>query len=100
MAIKKNMSPSGKSARVTFTAPKVEDASSVHLVGDFNDWDKSANPLKQRKDGRFSGTVSLDAGREYRFKYLVGNDQWINDDGADRYVSNDYGGDDSVVEIS
>ena len=98
--MKKNMSPSGKSARVTFTAPKIENAESVHLVGDFNDWDKSATPLQKRKDGRFSATVSLDAGREYRFKYLVGHDQWINDEDADRYVSNDYGGDDSIVQIS
>lgn len=100
MAIKKNMSPSGKTARVTFTVPKVENAESVHLVGDFNEWDRSATPLQKRKDGRFSATISLNAGREYRFKYLVGEDQWINDDNADRYVSNEYGGDDSVVDVT
>lgn len=99
MAIKKNMSKTGRSARVTFTAPQLNHADSVHVVGDFNDWDKSANPLQKRKDGRFSGTISLDAGREYRFKYLVGEDQWINDDAADKYIPNDYGGDDSVVEV-
>lgn len=99
MTIKKNMSKSGRSARVTFTAPRIEHAETVHLVGDFNEWDKSATPLQRRKDGRFSGTISLDAGREYRFKYLVGHDQWINDDAADRYVPNDYGGDDSVIEV-
>lgn len=99
MAFKKNMNRSGKSARVTFTVPPVENAESVHVVGDFNDWDRMANPLQRRKDGRFSGTVSLDAGREYRFKYLVGEDQWINDDAADKYVPNEYGGDDSVIEV-
>jgi 1,4-alpha-glucan branching enzyme len=99
MAIKKNMSKTGRSARVTFTAPVVNDVDSVHVVGDFNDWDKSAHPLQKRKDGRFSGTVSLEAGRQYRFKYLVGDDQWVNDDDADKYIPNDYGGDDSVVEV-
>lgn len=43
--------------------------------------------------------VSLDAGREYRFKYLVDHDQWMNDDAADRYTGNDYGGDDSIIEV-
>lgn len=99
MAVKKNVSKTGKSARVTFTAPAVENVDSVHVVGDFNEWDRSATPLQKRKDGRFSGTVSLEAGREYRFKYLLGDDQWINDDEADKYVTNDYGGDDSVIEV-
>lgn len=99
MAIKKSMSKTGRSARVTFTAPPVENVDSVYLVGDFNEWDRSSIPLQKRKDGRFSGTVSLDAGREYRFKYLLGDDQWINDDAADKYLPNDYGNDDSVIEV-
>jgi 1,4-alpha-glucan branching enzyme len=99
MTVKKNLSKTGRSARVTFTAPPVDNVDSVYLVGDFNEWDRSATPLQQRKDGRFSGTVSMEAGREYRFKYLVGDDQWINDDGADKYVPNDYGSDDSVIEV-
>ena len=99
MTVKKNLSKTGKSARVTFTAPAVENVDSVYVVGDFNEWDRSATPLQKRKDGRFSGTVSMEAGREYRFKYLVGEDQWINDDAADKYVANDYGSDDSVIQI-
>ena len=99
MALKKNVSNTGRSCRVTFTAPPIENAESIYLVGDFNNWDETSHPLQKRKDGRFSGTVSLEAGREYRFRYLVGDGQWVNDDAADRYVSNEYGSDDSVVQV-
>lgn len=47
MTIKKSLSKTGRSVRVTFTAPIIERADSVHLVGDFNDWDKASHPLKK-----------------------------------------------------
>ena len=45
-------------------------------------------------------TVDLDAGRAYRFRYLIDGQRWDNDWAADAYVPNDFGGDDSVVDLT
>ena len=45
-------------------------------------------------------TVDLDAGRAYRFRYLLDGQRWDNDWAADAYQPNDFGGDDSVVDLT
>jgi 1,4-alpha-glucan branching enzyme len=55
--------------------------------------------MKQRKDGSFSITVSLPAGQSYRFKYLVDGRRWENDWSADAYVPNNFGTEDSLIEL-
>jgi len=50
-------------------------------------------------EGGFSVTVGLDAGRAYRFRYLLDGQRWDNDWAADAYQANDFGGDDSVVDL-
>ena len=49
--------------------------------------------------GRFSATVSLPKGRQYRYRFLVDDERWENDWAADTYVPNVFGTDDSVVEL-
>ncbi len=95
--MKKSYTPTGNSCRVTFEVPAEVGAETASVVGEFNDWDKEAHPLKKRKDGRFSRTVFLDAGQEYRFRYWVDGDHWENDWEADKYVPNEFGSEDSVV---
>ena len=82
--------------KVTFTLAATS-AESVHLVGDFNDWDEQATPLKRLRDGRFKTTLDLENERQYQFRYLVNGDEWHNDEEADAYVANPFGGEDSVV---
>ena len=53
-----------------------------------------------RRRGGFSMTVGLDAGRAYRFRYLLDGQRWDNDWAADAYLPNDFGGDDSVVDLT
>jgi len=36
-------------------------------------------------------------GREYAFRYRVDGERWENDPGADKYVPNPFGSDNSVV---
>ena len=97
--MKKNYSKTGKKCRVTFSLPKDVGAKSVTLCGDFNDWNKEVNELTRRKDGSFSGTISLDAGQEYRFRYWVDGERWENDWDADKYLPNEFGTEDSVVAV-
>ena len=78
--ISKEYTKTGRSCRVTFELPADVKADSVSVLGDFNDWDPKARPLKRRKDGSFSATVSLKPGADYRFRYLVDGEQWVNDE--------------------
>lgn len=96
--LKKNYSKTGRSCRVTF---KVDDINgdSVAVLGEWNSWDESSNPLKKRKDGTFSTTVSLEAGRDYRFRYLVDGEHWINEVESDSEVVNNFGTTDCVVAV-
>ena len=45
-------------------------------------------------------TVTLDSGRRSRYRFLVDGERWENDWAADAYAPNEYGGDDSVVELT
>jgi 1,4-alpha-glucan branching enzyme len=55
--------------------------------------------MKRRKDGSFTLTLSLQAGREYRYRYLLDGERWENDWAADGYTPNPFGSDDSLVRI-
>lgn len=85
--------------KVDFVLPPavVAEASSAYLVGDFNNWDETATPMKKLKNGSFKVTLELEPEREYRFRYLVDGNQWHNDWDADRYEPNPFSGDNSVV---
>ena len=99
MSIRKRYLKSKPFCTVTFSLPKTgaESASAVHLVGDFNGWDKTANPMTRQKSGTFAASLSLERGREYQFRYLLDQQHWENDWQADKYLRNEFGGDNSVV---
>jgi 1,4-alpha-glucan branching enzyme len=87
--------------RVAFRLPKdvVPGAKTITIVGEFNDWDRESMPMKRLKNGDFTATVDLEAGREYRFRYLVDGNVWMNDQSADKLVPNPFGSEDSVVVV-
>lgn len=97
--MKKTYAPSGKTCRVTFELPAEAEAQSVALCGEFNEWDKESHPLKPRKKGNFSLTLTLETGKSYRFRYWVDGDRWENDWEADAYIANAFGSEDSVVVV-
>jgi 1,4-alpha-glucan branching enzyme len=88
--------------KVTFELPSselpagIEKTESVHLAGDFNDWNEVSHPMEKSAKG-FSITLDLALDREYQFRYLLNGTQWMNDWKADRYVPNPFYGDNSVV---
>ncbi len=83
---------------ITFVLPGTIWAEGVHLVGDFNDWNRNSHPLIFGEDG-WRITLDLARGNRFRFRYLLDNAQWCNDWNADSYVSNPLGGYDSVLAI-
>jgi 1,4-alpha-glucan branching enzyme len=96
--ISKSYTKTKTSCRVTFKV-KPEDAVEVAVLGDFNEWNPGANPLKRRKDGTFSTTLSLKAGNDYRFRYLLDGKRWENDQEADGQVVNRFGSRDCVLSV-
>jgi 1,4-alpha-glucan branching enzyme len=87
-------------ARVSFTIDPGVGAQAAAVCGEWNGWSADADVMKRDADGGFSVTVDLDAGRAYRFRYLLDGRRWDNDWAADAYVRNDFGGDDSVVDLT
>ncbi len=83
--------------KVTFELPQEVKAETATVVGDFNNWDPNATPMKRKKDGTFSTAINLEAGKEYRFRYWLDNSRWENDWHADAYLPNSFGSEDSVV---
>jgi 1,4-alpha-glucan branching enzyme len=91
----------GNQVRVTFTLPSNMWAERVNLVGEFNDWDTAATPMKRnRSDANWKVSIDLKAGRAYKFRYLIDGREWLNDWHADDHEENPYGSYDSVVDLA
>ena len=75
-----------------------EKAETVEVLGLNSDWENSIL-LKKKKDGTFSGEVSLPKDSQHQFKYLVDKTEWLNDEQADGLQSNEFGGANGVINI-
>lgn len=88
--------------KVTFILPKTisGDAQSACIVGDFNGWNNTANPMKMSKSEGFTVTLELEPDREYQFRYLIDGSKWENDPNADKYVKSPFeDSENSVVSV-
>ena len=55
------------------------EADTVALVGNFNEWNEDATPMKKNRSGVWKADLALDEGN-YEFRYLVNGNEWRNDD--------------------
>ncbi|MCQ2593562.1 MAG: isoamylase early set domain-containing protein [Treponema sp.] len=99
MSLKKSFSADGKTCNVVFNVnpTAASGAQNVYLVGEFNDWDKTATPMKKAADGSFSVKKQLDVNRQYQFRYCLDGVAWINDWKADAYIRSELANDDNSV---
>ena len=88
-----------KTVQVTFTLPASVDAEEVVLCGEFNNWSTNDIRLNRDDDGPWQTSLDLEPGHSYRYRYLLDGHRWENAWDADKYVSNAYGSDDSVVVV-
>ena len=72
-------------------------ASSVALVGDFNDWDPARSPMRTAQ-GVWATTVPLAPGR-YRYAFLVNGVEWRADPGAPAAHDDEFGTPSSVITV-
>jgi 1,4-alpha-glucan branching enzyme len=66
--------------RVTFTLPAGEPTGAVSVVGDFNEWDPFAHPLRKRANSIRSASVTVPTGSTLRFRYLAEGGVWFDDE--------------------
>ncbi|GIV78019.1 MAG: hypothetical protein KatS3mg050_2413 [Litorilinea sp.] len=82
---------------VTFVLPNCIWADTIHLVGDFNHWDRTAHPFQRDHDGNWTLTLHLEIGHTYQFRYLSNGEEWHTDNKADGYVNNEHGSANALV---
>ena len=102
MAIKKQYFKTKTNCKVTLSLPLevVKGSKKVSVVGDFNNWDSSANPMKKYKNsGECKTSLTLEKGKEYQFRYLIDGDKYENDWAADKYVQSPLSNDENSVVI-
>ncbi|HET7854189.1 MAG TPA: 4-alpha-glucanotransferase, partial [Candidatus Methylomirabilis sp.] len=74
------------------------EANAVSVVGDFNNWDPQAHPLRKGKDGLWKVTLRLKPGR-YEYMFIV-DGEWREDPRNPNRVPNPHGGFNSVCEVA
>jgi len=75
------------------------DARTVSVVGDFNDWDPTATPLREAAGaGVWTITVPLAAGR-HQYVFMVDGNRWTPDPAAPTAVEDDFGMPNSVITV-
>jgi hypothetical protein len=75
-------------------------ASQVMVVGDFNDWDPAATPLRPGNEGgTWTVELRLPPGR-YRYTFLVDGRRWVPDPAEPRAADDDFGAPTSVLTVS
>ncbi len=68
------------SVRVTFALPADEPDGAVSVVGNFNDWNPFAHPLRRRANRTRSVAVTVPVGSTLHFRYLAEGGLWFDDD--------------------
>ncbi len=102
MAIRKEYSKNKEVCKVTFVLPRdiARNFKTVSLVGDFNEWNPDANKFAEtEKNGDYSVTIELPAGKKYQFRYLADGVHWFNEEEADGEIQTYVGSYNSVLEL-
>lgn len=78
LVIKRQKSKGG-ATKVTFALPIDEAPAETSVVGDFNNWDPMATPMKKRSNGTRSASVEIGQGEVVAFRYLADGGHWFNE---------------------
>ena len=84
MASKKK--PKLMKTEFSLSAPQ---ATSVFIVGNFNQWNPSSHPLKKDKQGAWKISLPLDPG-QYEYRFFI-DGEWKNDPNCSSFIENSFG---------
>ena len=86
-----------KKRRITFSL-EAPEAREVILLGDFNNWDAKAHPMKRNQEGVWKKIVML-APERYEYRFLV-DGHWCNDPQNDLSCPNCFGSQNNIILVS
>lgn len=87
--IYKMTSPIPLHVRGVFELPACIWANEVYLVGDFNNWNETATPFHQMRNGGWRVALDLPFAQRFEFRYHMG-EQWYTDYHADGIAPSPY----------
>ncbi len=100
MQLAKQSRPAASTAelRLVPVVVRAGEGKIVALCGDFNGWAKEGIPMKSIGDGRYKAQLRLAPGT-YQFRLLI-DGNWADDQDSARRVSNPFGTENSVLQVS
>jgi hypothetical protein len=84
-------------AQFVLDAREAADATSLSVVGDFNDWDVNATPMTL-EGGAWNVTLPVTPGRHV-YAFVVNGTRWIADPRAPKATDSDFGRPGSVIIV-
>ncbi len=76
-----------------------DNAQSVAVAGDFNDWSKVATPLKRNSSGLWLTEIPTPRTGRFEYKFIINDQRWIEDPSNGMKAPDNYGGLNSVLVI-
>ena len=76
-----------------------DEARSVSLAGDFNNWNAASNPLTKHTSGLWLCNFATPGSGRYEYKFVVDGNRWIEDPSNGMRISDGYDGLNSVLVI-
>jgi len=84
---------------VTFAFSPTTHAQTVTLAGNFNNWNKNAQPMEfDAAKGTWTVTIELLEG-EYQYKFVVDGEKWFSDPSQELKAADGFGGFNSVLKV-
>ncbi|HKS29805.1 MAG TPA: S8 family serine peptidase [Pyrinomonadaceae bacterium] len=74
-----------------------DDARTVSVAGDFNDWDAEMTPLRREPDGIWGAEIDAPPAGRYRYKFIVNGEYWLDDPHNGFKESDGFGGFNSIL---
>jgi diguanylate cyclase (GGDEF)-like protein len=71
----------------------------VALVGNFNNWDETTDPMEKQADGTFRFVIALNPG-VYVYKFVLNGSVWVADPNASERQSDNLGGQNSLLRVT
>lgn len=83
--------------RFVLSAPQ---AASVHLAGDFNDWNGEGYELRRSAPGStWEISVPLKKNRVYTYNFILDGETWIDDPAVSTKIDDGFGGSSSLLRL-
>ncbi|HEX6043626.1 MAG TPA: S8 family serine peptidase [Pyrinomonadaceae bacterium] len=77
-----------------------DEAASVSVAGDFNEWNGRATPLARNGSGLWSTEIAVPRAGLFAYKFVVDGKRWIEDPSNGMKTPDNYGGLNSVLVIA